>query len=121
MELLIVVAILGILAAVITPNVVTFVSSGDIGAARAETKVLQTAVDGMMSDSASTSITAVTGWDSSPAKVTVTSGGVTYDAADYFRRDITPDSTWDVPISGRIICTKFGGNVGADFLAKVNQ
>jgi prepilin-type N-terminal cleavage/methylation domain-containing protein len=121
LELLVVVAIIAILAAAVTTSVVAFVSSGDVGAARAETKTLQIAVDGMMSDSESTSISAVTGWDASPDVVTVTSGGMTYDAADYFRREITPDSTWDVAISGRVICTKFGGNVDADFLAKVNQ
>ena len=41
-ELMIVVAILGILAAVVIPNVSTFLESGNVGAGRAETAVLQT-------------------------------------------------------------------------------
>jgi prepilin-type N-terminal cleavage/methylation domain-containing protein len=119
-ELLIVVAILGILAAVITVNTVTFLSSGYEKTAKAETKNLQTAVDGMVSDSGSNSITAVTGWDGSPATVTVTSSGITYDAMDYLRRNVTPDSTWDVTIAGGVICTKFNGNAEASFLARIN-
>jgi prepilin-type N-terminal cleavage/methylation domain-containing protein len=91
-ELLIVVAILGILATVITPNFVPFLSSSQVGAARAETYVLQTAVDGMMADAGSNLTNAVTGWDGSPATVTVNSGGVIYDATDYLRRNITPNS-----------------------------
>jgi type II secretory pathway pseudopilin PulG len=115
-----VVAILGILAAIVIPNVVTFLPSSHVGAARAETTVLQTAVDGMMAESGSQSITAVSDWDASPATVTVTSGGVTYDATDYCRRNVTPDSTWDVNVDGRVLCTKFNGNAEAGFLTRIN-
>ena len=119
-ELLIVVAILGILAAVVIPNVTTFLPSGKIGAGRAETKVLQTAVDGMMTEAGVSSVTSVTGWGGSPATVTVISDGITYDAADYFFRTVTADSTWNVAADGAVNCTKFNGNTDANFLARVN-
>jgi type IV pilus assembly protein PilA len=49
-ELLIVIAILGILAAVIIPNVSGFVLSGNIGAANAEAAAVKTAVQGFLAD-----------------------------------------------------------------------
>jgi type IV pilus assembly protein PilA len=49
-ELLIVIAILGILAAVIIPNVTGFVLSGNIGAANSEAAAVKTAVQGYMAD-----------------------------------------------------------------------
>ena len=49
-ELLIVIAILGILAAVIIPNVTGFVLTGNIGAANAEAAAVKTAVQGFQAD-----------------------------------------------------------------------
>ena len=45
-ELLVVVAILGTLAAVVTPNVISFMRAGDLAAANGEAAAVQTAVDG---------------------------------------------------------------------------
>jgi type IV pilus assembly protein PilA len=56
-ELLIVVAILGVLAAVVLPNVVGLSATGQVEAAKAEWVTVQTAMDTMM---AKTHITAVT-------------------------------------------------------------
>ena len=49
-ELLIVIAILGILAAVIIPNVTGFVLSGNVGAANNEVASVKTAIQGYMAD-----------------------------------------------------------------------
>lgn len=59
-ELLIVVAILGVLAAVVLTNVTGLVGSGQTEAARAELNQVQTAMDVMMVKKKLTSVTAVT-------------------------------------------------------------
>ena len=118
-ELLIVVAILGILAAVIIPNVATFLKSGKIGAARAEKNALQVSVDGMMADAQTTAITAVASWDGSTTVVTHTTDGITYDAGDYVRRAPT-DGTFAVAATGIVTCVTYPGLVAAD-IAKVNS
>jgi type IV pilus assembly protein PilA len=57
-ELLIVVAILGVLAAVVLPNVTGLAGEGQVEAAKAELVTVQTAVDTMMAKNAMTSVTA---------------------------------------------------------------
>jgi type IV pilus assembly protein PilA len=57
-ELLIVVAILGILAAVVLPNVTGLAGEGQTEAAKAELVTVQTAMDTMMAKNALTSVTA---------------------------------------------------------------
>ncbi len=57
-ELLIVVAILGILAAVVIPNVTGLAREGQTEAARAELVTVQTAMDTMMAKNSLTSVTA---------------------------------------------------------------
>jgi type IV pilus assembly protein PilA len=59
-ELLIVVAILGVLAAVVLTNVTGLVGSGQTEAAKAELNQVQTAMDIMMVKNNKTSVTAVT-------------------------------------------------------------
>ena len=59
-ELLIVIAIIGVLAAIIIPNVTGLAGSGKTEAASAEKATLQTAMDTMMSKTGLTSVTAVT-------------------------------------------------------------
>ena len=49
-ELLIVIAVLGILAAVLIPNVSGFVLSGNIGAANSEVAAVHTAIQGFQAD-----------------------------------------------------------------------
>ncbi|MEW6141723.1 MAG: prepilin-type N-terminal cleavage/methylation domain-containing protein [Chloroflexota bacterium] len=58
-ELLIVVAILGVLAAVVLTNVTGLVGSGQTEAAKAELNQVQTAMDVMMIKEKQTSVTAV--------------------------------------------------------------
>ncbi len=59
-ELLIVVAILGVLSAVVLPNVVGLASSGQTEAAKAEFVTIQTAMDTMMAKLHLTAVTATT-------------------------------------------------------------
>lgn len=57
-ELLIVIAILGVLAAVVIPNVSRFTQSGQKAAAMQEKETIQTAVDAAMAEAAATSLAA---------------------------------------------------------------
>lgn len=57
-ELLIVIAILGVLAAIVLPNVIGLSDSGQSEAAKAELTVVQTAMDIMMAKLALTSVNA---------------------------------------------------------------
>ena len=59
-ELLIVVAILGVLAAVVLPNVTGLAGEGQVEAAKAELTTVQTAMDTMMAKTHITSVTATT-------------------------------------------------------------
>jgi type IV pilus assembly protein PilA len=59
-ELLIVIAIIGVLAAIIVPNVTGLIGSGQPEAAKAELATVQAAMDTMMAKSSLTSVTAVT-------------------------------------------------------------
>lgn len=58
-ELLIVIAIIGVLAAIIIPSVANLVGSGETEGAQAELKTLQTAMDTMMAKEGLSSVTAV--------------------------------------------------------------
>ena len=59
-ELLIVIAIIGVLAAIVLPNVTGFIGSGQTEAAKAELNQVQSAMDAMMAKNKLTSVTAVT-------------------------------------------------------------
>ena len=59
-ELLIVIAIIGVLAAIIVPNVTGLVGSGETEAAKAELVTVQSAMDTMMAKEGLSSVTAVT-------------------------------------------------------------
>ncbi len=59
-ELLIVVAILGVLAAVVLPNVTGLAGEGQVEAAKAELVTVQTAMDTMMAKNHITSVAATT-------------------------------------------------------------
>lgn len=59
-ELLIVVAIIGVLAAIIVPNVTGLIGSGQTEAAAAEKAMVQSAMDTMMAKEKQTTVTAVT-------------------------------------------------------------
>lgn len=58
-ELLIVIAIIGVLAAIIVPNVTGLVGSGETEAAKAELVTVQSAMDTMMAKEGLSTVTAV--------------------------------------------------------------
>jgi prepilin-type N-terminal cleavage/methylation domain-containing protein len=70
-ELLIVFTLLAVLAAIMIPNVAGFVAFGHSQANKAETSVIQTAMDAMMAKENITSVTpagGVTDWSSKPVE-----------------------------------------------------
>lgn len=98
-ELLIVIAILGVLAALVVPNVIRFMKSGQLASAKQEFGTVQTSVDAVMAEA---------GWNDidgddwigpgNPADETweisnddVASGPTTYDVAPFLRRDLQGD------------------------------
>lgn len=60
-EMIVVVGIIAVLAAVIVPNIGKFIGSGEQGAKNAEWESVQTAMNAMMAEQAITSVTASTG------------------------------------------------------------
>jgi type IV pilus assembly protein PilA len=60
-EMIVVVGIIAVLAAVIVPNIGRFIGSGEAGAKDAEWESVQTAMNAMMADQATTSVAAVNG------------------------------------------------------------
>jgi prepilin-type N-terminal cleavage/methylation domain-containing protein len=83
-ELLIVVAILGVLAAVVLPNVTGLTDEGQVEAAKAELITIQTAMDTMMAKSRITSVTATSATSNMSAFPT---GRALY--PDYLRTETT--------------------------------
>ena len=83
-ELLIVIAILGVLAAVVLPNIVGLADEGQTEAAKAELVTIQTAMDTMMAKNALTSVTATSATSDMSAFPT---GNVLY--PDYLRTATT--------------------------------
>ena len=59
-EMLVVIAVMGVLAAVVVPNVTSFIGSGQTQGANTELDIVQTAMDSMMVDKGLTSVPAVT-------------------------------------------------------------
>jgi type IV pilus assembly protein PilA len=80
-ELLIVIAVLGILAAVIIPNVIGFVTSGKLAAANSEVASIQTAIQAYQAEHAvyPTGTAAVFATDLSPYLSSATKGTYTCD------------------------------------------
>ena len=80
-EMLVVVGIIAILAAVIVPNIGKFIGAGDQGAKNAEWDSVQTAMTAMMSDNAVIAVSALAGnstatWDALPEEVSTDPGVV---------------------------------------------
>jgi type IV pilus assembly protein PilA len=74
-EMIVVVGIIAVLAAVIVPNIGRFIGSGEEGAKAAEWEAVQTAMNAMMADTAVTLITpvdltdtAVSNWAAAPVE-----------------------------------------------------
>ena len=83
-ELLVVVAILGVLAAIVLPNFTGIVDEGETEAAAAELAIVQTAMDVMMNRSSISSVTLTTSTQDMSAFPT---GNPLY--PDYMRYDAT--------------------------------
>ena len=101
-ELLIVIAILGIIGAVVALNVGGFRSTGVLQAANVEADNAKLAITACLADAGALELTAWDAtWDGSDTKVTATSAaGDTYDAADYLEG--TFKATYEVLKCGTI-------------------
>ena len=95
-ELLIVVAILGVLAAVVLPNVTGLSGEGETEAAKAELVTIQTAMDTMMAKTGVTTVTATSATDNMSAFPT---GSPLY--PDYLRT-ATTTGTYSCSTSGLV-------------------
>ena len=94
-ELLIVIAILGVLAAVVIPNVQRFTQSGQKAAALQEMQTVQTAVDAAMAEAGITQLSASITIDNASSPTDV-GGGVIVES--YLRRTI--EGQWVFPTDG---------------------
>ena len=98
-ELLIVVAILGVISAVVVLNVGNFFGTGNLEAAKTELHQAQTAIVACMADAGASQLdSAVGGWDGGTGQVTAGSGA--YDAANYLYGKFK--ATYDVGKDGTI-------------------
>ncbi|MEX2247763.1 MAG: prepilin-type N-terminal cleavage/methylation domain-containing protein [Dehalococcoidia bacterium] len=94
-ELLIVVAILGILAAVVLPNFVGILGNAKTNTAAAELNILQTAVDAKLADTSAT-ITAAITLDTSDMTATG------FDLAPTYMRSTVTKGTYTVATDGKV-------------------
>jgi len=106
-ELLVVVVIMGVLAAVATLAVTRFIGSGNVEAANTELHQAQTAIVVCMAEAEAAKLdAAVTKWNGTdtPAALTATSSNNTqYNAKDYIHRGTAFKATYNVDIYGNII------------------
>jgi len=101
-ELLIVVAILGVLAAVVLPNVTGLAGEGQVEAAAAELVTIQTAMDTMMAKGSITSVTATAATSNMTAFPT---GNVLYPT---YLRTATTKGTYSCDTTGLVIQASTG-------------
>jgi len=97
-ELLIVIAIIGVLAAIIIPNVTGLIGSGKTEASNAETSLIQTAMDTMMAKLGLSTVTAVTTATSNMASFP---DGTNPLYPNYLRSNTTKN-TYTCTISGQV-------------------
>jgi type IV pilus assembly protein PilA len=97
-ELLIVIAIIGVLAAIIVPNVTGLIGSGQPEAAKAELATVQAAMDTMMAKAALTSVTAVTTATNNMA----TFPDATHPLSPSYLRSATTKGTYTCTTSGLV-------------------
>ena len=99
-ELLIVIAVLGVIAAVVVPNVGRYTASGVKAAAQSELLTVQTAIDAAMAEAGSS--TGITGTFSSASDITFTcdTSGTSDDVkvSSFLRRTVV--GTWTVKTTG---------------------
>jgi len=119
-ELLIVIAILGVLAAVVIPNISRFTKSGAIAAAKAERQELQISVDAAMADAGASTITPVPTGGYTGLTGQVTGGNLgTNDAGNFVKRAPTKGA-YSVAADGEVSCYSYPGLPDAADIAKVN-
>lgn len=109
-ELVIVIAILGVLTVVAIPNVGKFMGRGEVEAANTEYHNLQTAVMAILADAGRSDVLAC------PCSVTegssITVGGTAYPLSDYVTGTIK--GTYSIDANGVITGTDYPGNVEWD-------
>lgn len=96
-ELLIVVAILGILVAVVLPNFVGLLGGASNSAASAELRIVQTAVDAKLANTASATTTAIT---TATSDMTTASGG--FSLSPTYMRSTASTGTYTVDANGNV-------------------
>ena len=102
-ELLIVIAIIGVLAAIIVPNVAGLAGSGEPEAAKAELTTIQSAMDTMMAKLGLNTVTAVTTATSEMSKFP--SGNPLY---PNYLRSTTTTGTYTCDKTGKVTQVKTG-------------
>ncbi len=112
-EMIVVVGIIAVLAAVIVPNIGKFIGSGETGAKNAEWESVQTAMNAMMADVAITTVTASVA--SAARTADFTSLPVGTNAAALGTTYLQSDSTvyyycWDD--KGQVVSQGEFGNIG---------
>ncbi len=101
-ELLVVIVILGVLAAVATLAVTRFMGSGNLESAKTELHQAQTAIAACMAEAGASELdAAATDWDGSSGVIEATNGSVTYDAADSLM-GAQFKALYDVDVTGEI-------------------
>lgn len=96
-ELLIVVAILGILVAVVLPNFVGLLGNASNSAADAELRIVQTAVDAKLANTSSATTTAIT---TATSDMTTAAGGFALNPT--YMRSTATQGTYTVDASGQV-------------------
>ena len=111
-ELLVVVVILGVLAAVATLAVTKFIGSGNVQAANTEMHNAKTAVAACMYDANKATLTLHAAWDGTTGKVTATSdNGSTIDAASFVNGAFK--ATYTFSVDGTLTLGANGGANGS--------
>lgn len=96
-ELLIVVAILGILVAVVLPNFVGLLGSSKTSAGAAELRIVQTAVDAKLANTQQSTTTAITA-----ATSDMTTGAGGFSLAPTYMRSTATHGTYTVDTTGQV-------------------
>jgi prepilin-type N-terminal cleavage/methylation domain-containing protein len=96
-ELLIVVAILGILVAVVLPNFVGLLGGAKTNAGSAELNIVQTSVDAKLANTSSATTTAIT---TATSDMTTASGG--FGLAPTYMRSTATHGTYTVDTTGQV-------------------
>lgn len=105
-ELLIVIAILGVLTAVAVPNVGRFMGRGEVESANTEYSTLQTAVMAIVADAGRSDVAAASGITSGSS---ITVGTTAYALSDYVTGTIK--GTYSIDTDGVITGTTYPGDV----------